>query len=363
MSKANRLKDSIDYLLEQSRTRLNWLSEQEVNLLNSRVLEQDLIQGGNNLSLGWSWYNSRPAKDVRKAIRAYVMISIYNGDINAAGAGGLATQLKNVDETVIHNDLKLKIRDYCAKPTIRTEAVEYSCQTKGGGQRRASATAIGLGDTVTHIMARRKDDPGMAVMLIDMQSDGNVDASREHDGKSVLGHIGDVLDAAKLLNTFVVYDIVVDPSNKGNVSTILTLKLKMPNETKYRSIVKPSYNSFQNTTLAQMLVIDKIKTVIVMGTDANLCVKNTIFGTPEYEEATKDKRPMTEKERLEFITLNPQYRDLSVNDFNKAKSLSVTKKVDYLEGLLDRGIRVITSRCILDSVGVLEQEYAKIAGI
>ncbi len=366
MPTSGRLKDTLDYLKAEAKKRKNWLTAAEINTLDELVGYHDMIDGGNQLSLGWSWNNSRPSKDLRKAIRALVMISIYNGDIKGSGAGTFATTQKNRSDDAIHNDLKKKIKEFIAAPAIWTKAVRYSLKVRGSTSVRATANAEIQDQNVPLTMAKLKEkNPHIGVMLIDMQSNSDdyslntITANKSYDGKSMLEHMVEVLDAAEQLD-LIVYDIVIDKDAEvgkpGKVRTIPPLRRAMPKGSKYKFMPKPSYNSFENTPLAEMLKRDKISTLVVMGFHGNLCVKNTIFGTPEYEKTT-GQRAMNPTEKQAWLKQHPAPPTGPWKDHEIPK-VSVKGLEGYNPGLLDRGIKVVTSRAILASNGApLEPDY------
>lgn len=362
MPKNNRLNDTITFLRE-NKGKLH-LSEQDIRLLEHRVEEHDRIGGGASLSLNWSWYESRPGKAARKSIRAYILISIYNGEIVAAGASGLADRLKTKGEDEINRDLSRKIKDFVAAPQIFTRAVEYTLGAAGGGKIRAVARGV-LQDTTVPLTMGDVLLGRVAVMLIDMQDNVGGITTKSFDGEDQVQHMAEVLKVAGNLNMRV-YEIVIDKDaalkggKRGKVSTIQALKQHIPESPRCRFMPKPYFNSFQDTPLAAWLKEDKIKTVVVMGYDANLCVKNTIFGTPEdFEVLSGRKRTKSEVEEWRLETPNSELYKEHMIPLIEDKRLR-----GYLPGLLDKGYIVITSRAIAASgLMTLEEDYGPITGI
>jgi nicotinamidase-related amidase len=170
-----------------------------------------------------------------------------------------------------------------------------------------------------------------AVFVIDMQSkEGGTlrDGETAYNDHSVIDNQVSVLEAAAAYGMHVV-EIRISTtlnaqSDDGEQTRVLhndptlpklATAMKQSKKDKFVSIAKPFYNSFQGTSLEEDLVERGIERVIMMGFDANLCVLNTIFGTPASHAYKKEGKV----------------------------------DVPYLPGLLDRGIDVLTSRVVLAS--------------
>jgi hypothetical protein len=214
-------------------------------------------------------------------------------------------------------------------------AHRLTCATAGRGGMRAIADSTWLCCSLEDVMLeidKNGDSRNTGVIVIDMQAKvGHSlrDGETVYNGHSVIDNQASVLEAAVAYGMHV-FEIRIakhlnaKDSDDGPVTRIfhndptlpqlaeVMFKVKRAN---FVSIAKPFYNSFQGTTLDEELNERRITQVIVMGFDANLCVRNTIFGTPAATE-------YTEKGKVD---------------------------VPYLGGLLDRGIAVFTSRVVLAS--------------
>jgi nicotinamidase-related amidase len=196
----------------------------------------------------------------------------------------------------------------------------------------------------------------LAVVLIAMQDDG-VGQDRFYGGRTILEHQKAVLRAVADLRV-VIYDIVIDaagakavgsakelealkPSEKeailerqrrasyadqAQIKTISALRDHFKPGTPVRHIPKPSHPTFIGTLFAEHLASDRIDTAVVMGYDANQCIKATVFGAPAYKSASYS--------------------------------------TEYTEGLLDRNIKVITSRAVMaSSYSPLDSEWGKLSSL
>lgn len=229
------------------------------------------------------------------------------------------------------NELRVPTLPREAKQSLIT-AYELTKQTKGGGAVRCKAKTTSLKCSLEDQMFRLHDEgqaDRVGILVIDMQAKpGGKDkvsgADVRYNSNTVTENQASALEAAaaygmhvfEIRITRVLQGAGVDGSTVyHNDPTVPELKSLMPAEgsSRYVAIDKPFYNSFQGTSLADELRGRSIGTAIVMGFDANLCVLNTIFGTPEGAEYTKEG----------------------------------TQKRDYIDGLLDRDLTVITSRVIL----------------
>jgi hypothetical protein len=125
-----------------------------------------------------------------------------------------------------------------------------------------------------------------------------------------------------------------------------------------RRIPKPTHPAFAGTLFAEHLKRDGINAVIVMGYDANQCIKATVFGVPSETRNEAEREPKgSEVEAM--MKLHPE---LTVQEAQKRAT--PTKKVTsrYIPGLLDREIDVVTSRAVMASSGrALESEWGIIS--
>ncbi len=367
MPTENRLKDTIDYITENRATLK--LSDLDITRLKEIIAAKDRINNGADLSLNWSWYNSRPSKDLRKNIRANILISIYSDEIKVRDTANLAARLKPLSENDLNNELSKKIKDFTAVPPLAIQAVSYTLNARGHDSTRAEGASTKTDTPVPEYMATLPRG-GLAVMLIDMQGDVDsgetVTGNRKYDGKDQIEHMADVLEAAKNLGLRI-YEIVIDRDAalkggaQGKVKTIPRLRavLEQCSSKQKRFMPKEFYNSFQGTPLNDWLAEDKMTTIVVMGYDANTCVLNTIFGTPEAMETLSGReRTKSEIEQWRKETPNSDlYKDSMIPKIEEKRLRG------YMTGLLDRNITVITSRSIAASGRlVLAEDYGVIAG-
>lgn len=127
-----------------------------------------------------------------------------------------------------------------------------------------------------------------------------------------------VLEAADEYDLYVFEIRIVRTSGPAltDIPTLGYLSNRLPITDKLVSVEKPSFNSFEDTSLAAELDSKHVKTAVVMGHQANTCVLNTIFGTPS---------------SIRFEAGGKQAQS------------------GYIPGLLDRKITVVTSRVIFAS--------------
>lgn len=166
-----------------------------------------------------------------------------------------------------------------------------------------------------------------AVILIDMQA-ASFGAER-HGRTTVAEAQGEVLDIAREVGIDV-FEIRIArhapqyTEGLTNHPTLPTLAAKLPTDNTLVRIEKPYFSTFEDTQFAAELTARHIQVAVVMGYDANTCVWNTIFGKPASIKATPRGNVPT----------------------------------PYVPGLLERGIRVVTSRSILASHGAaLDAKY------
>ena len=210
-----------------------------------------------------------------------------------------------------------------------------TCTTQGNDGLRAVADSTWLKCSLEDqmlVLHARGDAGTTGVIVIDMQAkDGHTlrDGETAYNSASVIDNQVSVLEAAAAYGMHVIEIRIATELNKkesddGPVTRVfhndptlpaLTDVMATVGNAKFVSITKPFYNSFQETVLERELTDRGIQRVIVMGFDANLCVRNTIFGTPATSK-------YTEKGKV---------------------------AVPYERGLLDRGIDVLTSRVVLAS--------------
>ena len=142
------------------------------------------------------------------------------------------------------------------------------------------------------------------------------------------------------------------------MKTIPVLRDYFKAGTRVRHIPKPTHPAFAGTLFAEHLEQDGISAVIVMGYDANQCIKATVFGVPS--ETREEAVGIPKGSDVEAVMkLHPE---LSVQEAQKRAT--PTKKVTsrYIPGLLDRKIAVITSRAVMaSSYRALESEWGIIS--
>ncbi|WDE06271.1 isochorismatase family protein [Thalassomonas viridans] len=375
-----RLQDTINHMTAYARENSGWLNLGDLAKLQQRIIDYDLTDGGNKLSLAWNRFDKdRPSEKLRKAIRAHILMSLYNRDISPDGINTLATKLKTTKDSVIYNEIKQKVTAFLQTPAIGSEACQYSLASSGGSGGRAKAKCTPLKESVSQAMRRQAPGGTLGVMLIDMQTNVSVasknllvgkQGQKKYAGKTVLENMVEVLETA-LECDLIVYEVIIDrdAAQGGNpkYGTIKPLAEKMPkSSSKYRLVYKPFFNSFHDTKLAQKLKADKITDLVVMGHHANLCVLNTIFGTPGFMQDKGHRRMNSEEELLKMNTLGmSQELRRTMTDAEIQQTFTITEKeqVAYIPGLLERKINVISARSILASEGgELDPDWGILAG-
>ena len=390
----DRIEETFAHLKKEARDgQLGTLKEREIDELKEQVQRDDRIQGGAALSLNWSWYNKRPSDDERHAIRGYLLASIYNRDIRADQAHAEAVTVKNFGMTWLRQQITRRISGFLGLlDPNNVRAVRYKVGTKGAGKTRATGVGTRLDLAVEDEMqALYKIERTVAVVLIDMQPGGDNGQYRIYADKTVLAHQQAVLKAAAELH-MIVYDIVIDPDDakaldplqrpvqsltgeekavlvarqrrdsyaeKAHIKTVSVLRDLYGGGAQVRHIPKPSHPSFIGTLFAEHLAADGIKTAVVMGFDANQCIKATVFGAPgdermqvEYEPKSDEVFAYAQKEK--------------VTTAKALETLTRKKKVvtPYTHGLLDLDIDVLTSRAVMASTArPLEGEWGILAGL
>jgi nicotinamidase-related amidase len=391
----DRIEDTFAHLEKEARAgQLGSLNDRDIDELKKQVKRNDRLRGGDVLSLNWSWYNKRPSDDERHAIRGYLLASIYNRDIRPDQATAEATRVKNFGMPWLRREITARISDYLGLlDPGNTRGVLFQVGKKGGGNQRAQAVCDRRDLAVEDEMQTlHLSDRAIAVVLIDMQSTGDVGQHRIYGGKSVLSHQQAVLKAAAELH-MIVYDIVIDPDDArkldprnrpvvdlepeeklelvkrqrrdsyaqaANIKTVSVLRDLYGGGAQVRHIPKPSHPSFIGTLFAEHLRADGIETVVVMGYDANQCIKATVFGAPGEERMQTDHNP-TDKE---VSALREKEQGLSLQQ--AVDRLTTKKKVvtPYTPGILDLEIDVLTSRAVMaSSARPLEEEWGILAGL
>jgi nicotinamidase-related amidase len=390
----DRLKDTFDYL--KARAKANHLAGVGVPAiegLRRKVAEADLTNGGNALSLGWTRFDySRPDQDTRHAIRAYLLVSIYNGDINATNTAAAASNVKTRGVQWLHKKIAKGIKRCLGKngDPINTNACVYELRAPGRGTKRASAVYSQLDRSVEDELLRRVNkSQKVAVVLIDMQASSDVGEYRSYGGKTILEHQQAVLEVARE-NDVVIYDIVIDAIGAHEFGNAYTLKnlggeakekilerqrrnsygekagiQTIPELSKYfrggkgvRHIPKPSHPTFLGTLFAEHLEEDGIKSVVIMGFDANQCIKATVFGVPSETREEAEREPKANEVEA-VLRQNPK---LTLEQAQKQATPTKAVTTPYIPGLLDKGIKVITSRAVMaSSYMALDDEWGKLA--
>lgn len=370
MSK-DRLEDTRGWLLQNAVAgKLGALRRGQVLEFADRVSKNDKTNNGAALSLDWSWYNSRPDKDARHAIRAYLLASLYNNDIAPKDAHAEAERVKTKAKNWLLAEISSRILAYLGDTDTR--AVLYQVAAKGGGTQRATATCTRCDSNVGVELADRLGKGGnVGVVLIDMQGDlekgGNIGQNTHYGGTPALEHQQDLLQIAAGLRA-IVYDIVIDRdgaaeggltvqrqrsdsyAEAARIKTSPLLAQHFPGA-QLRHIPKPSYPTFYGTLFAEHLAADGVDTVIVMGYDANTCVAETVFGNPAKIEQVP-LRPVSDEEMRKYLDTHagdlPLYaRDPKALRWKIAGGSKIETTQPYTIGLLDSNIKVITSRAVL----------------
>jgi hypothetical protein len=131
--------------------------------------------------------------------------------VTATGAHAEAVKVKTNGTPWLHRKIAKRIRKFlCLDDPINTQAILYQLGKKGGGDERATGVSKRLDLRVEDELARRAQrDDAIGVVLIDMQSGGDVGQNRHYGGKTILEHQQAVL-ALVQESKIVVYDIVID---------------------------------------------------------------------------------------------------------------------------------------------------------
>jgi nicotinamidase-related amidase len=391
----DRINDSLAYLDRRAAAgQLGAVKPADLIQFRQIVNKKDRTNGGAALSLDWSWYNQRPSEEIRHAIRAYLLVSLYNRDLTTGQTAGEAVQVKNLTQASLDQRIGARLSDFMGLlDPLNIKAVLYQVGGKGGGDRRADAVCdrclLPIEDQMETMLLQ---DMGVAVVLIDMQSGGDVGQNRMYAGKTVLAHQQEVLKAAANLN-MIVYDIVIDapgssvlghdwrklgelsPQNQqaiiekqrrdsyaesAGIKTISVLRALYKPGARVRHIPKPSHPSFLGTLFNKHLEADGIESVVVMGYDANQCIKATVFGVPATTRDEAEREPTGQE--VEAVMRKEPKLTLAQAQAKATPTKPVT--VPYVPGLLDRDITVLTSRAVLaSSYAPLDEEWAMLAGL
>jgi nicotinamidase-related amidase len=386
----DRIEDTFAYLNARATAgELPNLKAHDVGAFKTLVEQDDRTNGGAALSLNWSWYNTRPSESVRHAIRGYLLASIYSGDVTATATAAEATLVKQRNAGWLHTRIARRLSDVLGlSDRANINAVDYMLQARGAGTRRAKATCISENYPIPQLMEGYGKLERTAIVLIDMQSEGDVGQHRYYGDQTVLQHQQAVLRKAAELK-WIVYDIVIDPGGAaewGNAYALSDLSSKTRGEimerqrrpsyardaniktigllsnlytgARVRHIPKPSHPTFVGTLFGDHLEDDGVKSVIVMGYDANQCVKATVFGVPSETREEAEREPTGK----EVEAVMKEFPNLTVQAAQKRATPTKTVTTPYTPGLLDRGVDVITARCVLASgYAPLDPEWARLS--
>ncbi len=387
----DRIADTFEHLRARAlASELPQLTERDVEDFRRLYEQGDRTNAGAALSLNWSWYNTRPAEALRHAIRGYLLASIYNDDLAATATAAEATRVKQQSADWLHRQTAQRISEVLGlSDPVNTRAVAYGLRAAGFGEQRAQAVCRQGQYPVEQIMENVGRKTKAAIVLIDMQADGDVGQRRYYGQHTVLEHQQAVLRKAAELK-WIVYDIVIDQAGSaewGNayalsgaskerkaeilarqrrdsyaeaarVKTIGVLR-NLYHGARVRHIPKPSHPTFAGTLFAEHLEEDGVKAAIVMGYDANQCVKATVFGVPGETREEAQREPTG----AEVEDVMRRFSGLTVQQAQKRATPMRMVTTDYMPGLLDRHVHVITARCVLaSSYAPLDPEWAMLAG-
>src|SRR5262245_60533535 len=375
----DRLSDTFNYFEPIVRTgQLAPLYADDWRLFRGLVEGDDRTNNGLALSLDLSWYQMIGTNEnKRHALRAYLLASIYSGDVTAGAARAEAMRVRDRPIADLHREAARRIVQALGKDH---SAVLLKVKAKGAGRARATADAKLCGWKVEREMEsqfRKRGNRGVAVVLIDMQFDSPAQG-RQFGGKSSLQHQQAVLKKAGELR-MVIYDIVID-SDDASAAQAADFDFRRQRRASYadgagkktiaavrdhfglaqvRHIPKPSHPTFRGTHFREHLQADGIEVAVVMGQDANQCCKATVFGVP----ATLAKRPKAGVQQPSPQAVADWWRQNRrgepCSDAAGRLAMGAFEEVDepYVSGLLDHDIKVVTSRAVLVSAGTLEPEW------
>lgn len=194
---------------------------------------------------------------------------------------------------------------------------------------RQIPTAVCNTVTVPDDMEALSREGTLGVILIDVQADGGTGIRVRWDGTTtVLENMCAVLDKANTLNVPIMEYWMAQ--NDGPALTIGDLSRKLRDRPNVTTERKPTHNAFDETGLADWLTRTGITWAVVMGYNANQCVGATVFGALSRGGYEGGRRV--------------------VDKVTGAATYEGGKFVqNYIPGLLDRGVNVLTSRGILAS--------------
>ena len=117
-------------------------------------------------------------------------------------------------------------------------------------------------------------------------------SERKFNTKSVLENQQRILEIAAKRGIHVIeINIVSKHGGSDQGKTVPELKKIIDTCTSHHRVEKPGHPSFEKTDLEAHLKEKKPNAAIVMGYDANQCVKATIFGTVEHTAAKRAALP------------------------------------------------------------------------
>jgi nicotinamidase-related amidase len=373
----DRIEDTFKYLTDRAEAGdLANVRRNDVADFRQLFDKNDLTNGGAVLSLDWSWYNSRPSESVRHAIRAYLLVSLYTYDVLPSGINAQAILVKQKTALWLHQQISERLEQLLGlRDPANIASVLYELKARGHDTHRAQPVCSRLGFPLEASMDLLHKSSKTAIVLIDMQSASDVGQRRYCGDRTVLEHQVSVLKKAAKLK-WIIYDIVIDVADASAWGNPFALKDFTPEQklnivreqrkpeyaqgahtktigmlrdlyrgAQVRHIPKPTHPSFYGTLFSEHLEADGVKTVIVMGYDANQCVKATVFGVPS-ETREEAQREPTAKE-VELVMSAD--KTLTVQQAQKRATPMKTVVTDYIPGLLDRNIAVVTARCVLAS--------------
>lgn len=262
---------------------------------------------------------------LRRAIEAWMVNDPKEFKNRDTISKGLCTQLAR--------DVGASVRmDGSNREVISAHLLTLS--RRGLGRVRAVAKSKWLKCSIEDHMHKINEDDranSTCVILIDMQVPTGPTApaalcyETRYNSYTVIENQASVLEAGvaygmhvfeiRIVRKFAMTDTHVSGERSFNDPTLPALveAMRPCAPEKKVEIDKPYFNSFQGTGLEDELRKRGIRLAIVMGYEANTCVRNTIFGTTE-EPAYGPEGKYT---------------------------------MPYQPGLLDRGISVLTSRVVL----------------
>ncbi|MFT6909147.1 MAG: nicotinamidase-related amidase [Oleiphilaceae bacterium] len=385
----DRIADTIVFLKNQANGgQLTNIKENDISIFKSLVEKVDKTNQGAVLSLNWSRYNTRPAKELRHAIRAHLLTSIYTGDIAANAVATEASRVKNNTAQWFNKETSKRLQKILGlNDPKNTHSVQYLLKSAGHDANRAEPVCSRIKYPILTLMDIMSGEVKPAIVLIDMQATGDIGQNRHYGGVTVLDHQKAILKKAGDLG-WIIYDIVVDPvgaAEWGNSYKVSDSEQKQEiierqrrasyqasagiktngilsdqfGGARVRHIPKPTHPAFIGTLFAEHLEQDGVNLVIVMGYDANVCIKATVFGVPSETLEEAERQPTGQ----EVEAIMKKFPALSLKEAEKRATPTKSVLYPYTKGLLDRNIEVITSRSILASSSKpLESEWNILSG-